>query len=83
MIQLNFPRSTDIAQKETLYIPPTLEIIVQGLYFIQKGQKKKPHFPIRKKKKENAWLQSYSKADKAGDPDFVNIHNAGITLPTR
>lgn len=40
MIQLNFPRSTDIAQKETLYIPPTLEIIVQGLYFIQKGQKK-------------------------------------------
>lgn len=52
MIRLNFPRSTDIAQKETVY-STTLEIIVQGLYFIQKGQKKITFsYKGEKKKKE-------------------------------
>lgn len=67
MIHLDFPRST--AQKETLCTD--IRNYVQGLHFIQKGHQKIVFF--YKEDKENAWWQSYLKADRTGDPDFNTI----------
>lgn len=67
MIHLDFPRSTDIAQNETLCIPQTLETSIQGLHFIQKGHRKL-YFSVGKTKRRLGG--SYLKADRTENPDF-------------